>query len=115
MLDVRIRHTDGKASKAPPGESLEFLAQIRGWQSEERKKRKAQLLQLNDIGLRVALGHAVGPDVIFIPHHRTHSSAHGHMQRRAYMRALADVYIRNVAYVAYSSSRERDVVYWYSI
>ena len=42
-------------------------------------------------------------------------SAHGHMQWRAYMRALADVYIRNVAYVAYSSSRERDVVYWYSL
>jgi hypothetical protein len=52
VLDVRRRHTDdGKA--AAPGESLEFLAQIRGWQSEERKKRKAQLLQLNDIGLRV--------------------------------------------------------------
>ena len=43
------------------------MAQIRGWQSEERKKRKAQLLQLNDIGLRVALGHAVGTDVFFIP------------------------------------------------
>ncbi len=28
---------------------------------------------------------------------RTHS-AHGHMQQRAYMRALADVYMRNVAY-----------------
>ena len=43
------------------------MAQIRGWQSEERKKRKAQLLQLNDIGLRVALGHAVRTDVFFIP------------------------------------------------
>jgi hypothetical protein len=47
VLDVWRRHTDdGKA--AAPGASLEFLAQIRGWQSEERKKRKAQLLQLND-------------------------------------------------------------------
>ena len=34
VLDVWRRHTDdGKA--AAPGESLEFLAQIRGWQSEE--------------------------------------------------------------------------------
>jgi len=65
VLDVRRRNTDdGKA--AAPGESLEFLAQIRGWQSEERKRRKAQLLQLNDIGLRVELGHAVGTDVFFI-------------------------------------------------
>ena len=62
VLDVRRRHTDdGKA--AAPGESLEFLAQIRGWQSEERGKRKAHLLQLNDIGLRVSLGHAVGTTV----------------------------------------------------
>ena len=31
-------------------------------------------------------------------HHRAHYSAHGHMQRRAYMRALVDVdvYIRNL-------------------
>jgi hypothetical protein len=35
-----------------------------------------------------------------IPHNY---SAHGHMQWRAYMRALADVYIRNVAY-AHSTS-----------
>ncbi len=43
VLDVRRRHTDdGKASV--PGESLEFLAQIRGWQSEERQKREVQLL-----------------------------------------------------------------------
>jgi hypothetical protein len=62
VLDVRSRHTDdGKA--AAPGESIEFLGQIRGWQSEERKKRNAHLLQLNDIGIRVALGHAVGTDV----------------------------------------------------
>jgi hypothetical protein len=66
VLDVRRRHTDdGQA--AAPGESLKFLAQNRGWQSEERKKRKAQLLQLNDVGLRVALGHAVGADVFLIP------------------------------------------------
>ena len=58
----RKRHTDDGKSAAP-GESLEFLAQIRGWQSEERKQRKVQLLQLNDIGLRVALGQ----DVFFIP------------------------------------------------
>jgi hypothetical protein len=70
VLDVQRRHTDdGKAAaeSAAPGESLEFLAQIRGWQSEERKKRKARLLQLNNIGLRVASGHAVGTDIFFIP------------------------------------------------
>ena len=45
---------------------MEFLAQIRGWQSEERKQRKVQLLQLNDIGLRAALDQAAGADVFFI-------------------------------------------------
>jgi hypothetical protein len=66
VLDVRRRHTDdGKA--AAPGESLDFLAQIRGWQSEERKQKKAQLLQLNDIGLRVALEHAAGTNFFLIP------------------------------------------------
>ena len=54
VLDVRRRHIDDGKAAAAPGESLEFLAQIRAWQSEERKKRKAHLLQLNDIGLRVA-------------------------------------------------------------
>ena len=44
----------------------EFLAQIRGWQLEERKQRKEQLLQLNDIGLRIALGHEAGTDVFLI-------------------------------------------------
>ena len=43
VSDVRRRATvDGKA--AAPGESLEFLAQIRGWQSEARKQRQDQLL-----------------------------------------------------------------------
>jgi len=31
-------------------------------------------------------------------HHPAHYSAHGNIQRRAYMRALAHVYMRNVAY-----------------
>ena len=63
---VRRLHTsDGKT--AAPGESLEILAQIWGWQSEDRKQRKAQLLQLNDIGLRAALGHAAGTDEFLIP------------------------------------------------
>jgi hypothetical protein len=49
VSDVRRRATvDGNA--AAPGESPEFLAQIRGWQSEARKQRRDQLLQLNDIG-----------------------------------------------------------------
>jgi len=56
---------DGKA--AAPGESLEFLAHIRGWQSEARRQRRDQLLQLGSIGLRVALEGAAGEDIFFIP------------------------------------------------
>jgi hypothetical protein len=37
------------------------------------------------------------PCVTSRAHHRAHCSAHGHMQRRANMSALADVYMRNVA------------------
>ncbi len=48
VIDVRRRvTTDGKA--AAPGESLEFLAFIQGWQSEARRERREQLLRLNDI------------------------------------------------------------------
>ena len=66
VSDVRRRATvDGKA--AAPGESLEFLALIRGWQSEVRGKRRERLLQLNDIGLRAALKNAAGEDIFFIP------------------------------------------------
>ena len=64
--DVRRRTTvNGQA--AAPGESLEFLAQIRGWQSEARKQRRDQLLQLKPIGLRAALTCAAGTDIFFIP------------------------------------------------
>ena len=66
VSDVRRRVTvDGKA--AAPGESLEFLALIQGWQSEARRERREQLLRLNDIGLKVALEHAKVKDVLFIP------------------------------------------------
>jgi hypothetical protein len=65
VLYVRTHTDEGKT--AAPGESLEFLAKIRGWQSEDRKQRRAQLLQLNDIGLRVALEQAAGTDVFLIP------------------------------------------------
>ena len=66
VIDVRRRVTaDGKATA--PGESLEFLALIQGWQSEARGERRERLLQLNDIGLRVALEHAKVKDVFFIP------------------------------------------------
>jgi hypothetical protein len=67
VSDVRRRVTvDGQATA--PGESLEFLAHIRGWQSEARKQRRDKLLQLNsDIGLRVALTGAAGADIFFIP------------------------------------------------
>jgi hypothetical protein len=66
VSDVRRRATvDGQA--AAPGESLEFLAHIRGWKSEARKQRRDKLLQLNDIGLRVALTGASEADIFFIP------------------------------------------------
>jgi hypothetical protein len=66
VIDVRRRVTaDGKA--AAPGESLEFLALIQGWQSEARRERREQLLRLNDIGLRVALENAQLKDIFFIP------------------------------------------------
>jgi hypothetical protein len=65
VSDVRRRVTvDGKA--AAPGESLEFLALIQGWQSEVRGKRREQLLRLNDIGLRVALENVTEKDIFFI-------------------------------------------------
>ena len=57
VIDVRRRVTaDGKATA--PRESLEFLALIQGWQSEDRRERRERLLQLN--GLRAALEHALG-------------------------------------------------------
>jgi hypothetical protein len=67
VSDVRRRATvDGQA--AAPGESLEFLAHIRGWHSEARKQRRDKLLQLDsDIGLRVALTGAAGADIFSIP------------------------------------------------
>jgi hypothetical protein len=67
VSDVRRRATvDGQA--AAPGESLEFLVHIRGWQSEARKQRRDKLLQLNsDIGPWVALTGAAGADIFFIP------------------------------------------------
>jgi hypothetical protein len=67
VSDVRRRATvDGQT--AAPGESLEFLAHIRGWQSEARTKRRDKLLQLDsDLGLRVALTVAAGADIFFIP------------------------------------------------
>jgi hypothetical protein len=66
VSDVRRRATvDGKA--AAPGESLEFLAHIRGWQSKARRQRRDQLLQLGSIGLRVALEGVAGEDIFFTP------------------------------------------------
>ena len=66
VIDLRRRVTaDSKA--AAPGESLEFLALIQGWQSEARRERREQLLRLNDVGLRVALEHAKVKDIFFIP------------------------------------------------
>ena len=62
--DVRRRATVNSQAAAP-GESMEFLAHIRGWQSEARKQRRDKLLQLDsDIGLRVALTGAAGADTL---------------------------------------------------
>jgi hypothetical protein len=48
VSDVRRRATvDGRA--AVPGESLEFLAHICGWQSEARRQRRDKLVHLNMI------------------------------------------------------------------
>ena len=66
VIDVRRRHSEGSSTVAP-GESLEFLAQIRGWQSEARAQRRAHLMNLSEIGLRVALEGAAGTDVFFVP------------------------------------------------
>ncbi len=66
VLDVRRRHSKGSATVAP-GESLKFLAQIRGRQSEARAQRRASLMNLSEIGLRVALEGAAGTDVFFVP------------------------------------------------
>ncbi len=66
VTDVRRRIT-GNGETVAPGESLEFLAHIRGWQSEVRRQRRDKLLKLHDIGLRVALENAAGKDIFFIP------------------------------------------------
>jgi hypothetical protein len=67
VSDVWRRVTvDDKA--AAPGESLEFLALIQGWQSEVRGKRREQLLRLNDIGLRVALERINPGETIVLVH-----------------------------------------------
>ena len=51
VSDVRRRVTvDGKA--AAPGESLEFLALIRGWHSEVRGKRRERLLHRTEGSIR---------------------------------------------------------------
>jgi hypothetical protein len=45
VSDVRTRATvDGRA--AAPGESLEFLAHVRGWQSEARRQRRDKLVRI---------------------------------------------------------------------
>ena len=66
VLDIRRRHSEGSETVVP-GESLEFLAQIRGWQSEARAQRRAHLMRLSEIGLRVELEGAAGSDVFLVP------------------------------------------------
>jgi hypothetical protein len=78
VLDVRRRHSEGSETVAP-GESLEFLTQIRGWQSEARAQRRAHLMRLSEIGLRVALEGAAGSDVFLVPkeHFADETPEHG--------------------------------------
>ena len=63
------------------GESLEFLAQIRGWQSEARAQRRAHLMRLSEIGLRVPLEGAAGTEVFLVPreHFADETPEHGNL------------------------------------
>ena len=66
VSDVRATPADQQSTE-DPGAGLQFLAQIRGWQSGLALARKKQLLERNDIGLAAALEWAAGTDIFFIP------------------------------------------------
>ena len=66
VSDVRATPADQQSTE-DPGAGLQFLAQIRGWQSGLALARKKQLLERNDIGLAAALEWVAGTDIFFIP------------------------------------------------
>ena len=66
VLDVRrTPMTDHSAGRE--GETLEFLAQVRGWQGVQAAARKEWLLKLNDWSLGHHLTQAAGTDIFLIP------------------------------------------------
>ena len=67
VFDVWKRHTDKGKAKAT-GESLKFTRKFGGGNLRTGARgEKAQLLQLNDIGLPIALEHAAGTNCFLIP------------------------------------------------
>ena len=54
----------GNESSTGPGEHLQFLAQVRGWQPASRARRWEALKAMGDVGLRTALLHAATPDIL---------------------------------------------------
>ena len=66
VLDVRRTPTTDQ-SAGREGETLQFLAQVRGWQGVQAAARKERLLRLNDWSLGHQLTQAAGTDIFFIP------------------------------------------------
>ena len=66
VLDVRRTPTTDQ-SAGREGETLQFLAQVRGWQGVQAAARKERLLKLNDWSLGHHLTQAAGTDIFFIP------------------------------------------------
>ena len=67
VLDVRRRNDEECKTAAFQGKVTGIPSANSGWQSEDWKRRKAQMLQMNDIGLRGALERAAGTDIFIIP------------------------------------------------
>ena len=66
VLDVR-RTPEVNQRAGKEGETLQFLAQVRGWQGVEASARKERLLNLNDLNLGIELERGAGTDIFLIP------------------------------------------------
>ena len=66
VLDVR-RTPEVNQRAGKEGETLQFLAQVRGWQGVEASARKERLLNLNDLNLGIELEREAGTDIFLIP------------------------------------------------
>ena len=66
VTDVRRGPSTGDETGGP-GEELQFLATIRGWEEGEPAQRKEALMQMGTVGLQVALQRAAGSDIFLIP------------------------------------------------